>query len=361
MKFTITLTTLIGYGLAHPAVSRLKSELRKQTFQPSTEMIGDLITLPDSALSTVGQQVKNILLGTGNPTDRTNFYTAPPGGRNAKACRADRCCIWKHIADDMKASMFDSGTGTCTDTARGAIRLGFHDAAAWSKTSGGSGADGSILLSGSEMTRPENAALIPVGQQFTTWFDTYRSYGVTMADLIQFGAKVAAASCPGGPRIRTFIGRTDNPNPAPQFLLPPVTLDAPAIIEMFGNKTIGPGGLVALLGAHTASRQRTIDPARSGDPQDSTPGVWDTKYFTETLSPDAPANIFKFNSDISVSTDPVTGPIFQQFASNKPAWDQAYATEYIRVSLLGVESINGMVECSQVLPAPVRNGGPGIQ
>lgn len=334
MKSTVVLVALFGYTLGYPGMGALMAELRKRQFQPSTEMIGDLITLPDSALSTVGRQVKNILLSTGNPIDTTNFYTAPPGGRDAAACRADRCCIWKYIADDMRAAMFDSGTRTCTDTARGAIRLGFHDAASWSKTSGGGGADGSILLSGSEMTRIENQALIPVGQQFTAWFNTYRSYGVTMADLIQFGAKVAAVSCPGGPRIRTFIGRTDNPNANPTGLLPPPTLNSPAIVEIFRNKTIGPGGLVALLGAHTASRQRQIQPELAGAPQDTTPGVWDTRYFTETLSSSPPSNIVRFNSDISVSTDPVTGPIFQQFASNKAAWDRVSHASQLFVKLL---------------------------
>ena len=324
MKLILLLTAFTAPGLAYPGMGELMKELGKRQFQPSTELLGDLITLPDSALSTTGRAIKAILQGSGTPTDTTNFYTAPAGGRDAAACRADRCCIWKYIADDMRAAMFDSGTGQCTNVARAAIRLGFHDAAAWSKTSGNGGADGSIILSGSngEMTRPENAALVPVVPQFQAWFNTYRSYGVTMADLIQFGAKVGAISCPGGPRIRFFIGRTDNPNPAPQRLLPPPTFTAQQLIENFGNKTIGPGGLVALLGAHTASRQVGVDPARAGDAQDSTPGRWDTRYFTETLDANAPSSIFKFQSDINVANDARTGPIWRQFAGNKGAWDR---------------------------------------
>lgn len=62
--------------------------------------------------------------------------------------------------------MFDASSGGCTDTARGAIRLDFHDAAAWSLTPGFGGADGSILLT-DKLTRFENLALVPVSAQFT--------------------------------------------------------------------------------------------------------------------------------------------------------------------------------------------------
>jgi hypothetical protein len=353
MKATIVLTALIGSTVAHPGMGAVLSELRKRQFSPSTELLGDLITLPTSALSTTGKAIKAILQGTGNPIDTTTFYTAPAGGKDAQACKADRCCIWKYIANDMRAAMFDSGTGGCTNLARGAIRLGFHDAAAWSKTSGNGGADGSIILSGSEMTRGENLALVPTANQFQTWFNTYKNYGVTMADLIQFGAKVGAVSCPGGPRLRFFIGRTDNPNPAPTGLLPSPFSTAQQLIDSFGNKTIGPGGLVALLGAHTASRQTQIDTTQIGAPQDSTPGKWDQKYFVETLDPNTPSTIVKFVSDVNVANGAVTAPIWQQFSTNKAAWDKAYAAEYIRMSLLGFASINGMAECTKVMPAPL--------
>jgi len=324
MKATIILAGLAGTAMAHPGMGAAMEELRnmKRQFSPSTALLGDLKTLPNSALSTVGSAIKAILLGTGNPIDTTNFYTAPSGGKDAAACKADRCCIWKYIANDMRAAMWDSGTNTCTNLARGAIRLGFHDAAAWTITTGNGGADGSIILSGVEMSRTENLALVPTANQFTIWFNTYKNYGVTMADLIQFGAKVGAVSCPGGPRIRFFIGRTDNPNPAPTGLLPPPFFTAQQLIDNFGNKTIGPGGLVALLGAHTASRQTQVDLTQVGAPQDSTPGKWDQKYFTETLDPNTPSTIVKFASDVNVANGAVTAPIWQQFATNKAAWDK---------------------------------------
>jgi len=355
MKTALILGALAGSAVAHPGMGGVMDELKhmnmKRQFQPSTGLLGDLITLPDSALSTTGKAIKQILQGSGNPIDTTTFYTAPAGGISAQACKQDRCCLWKYIANDMRAAFFNSSSGECTNLARGAIRLGFHDAAAWSITSGNGGADGSILLSGSEMTRIENLALAPIAAQMTTWFNTYKNNGATMADLIQLGAKVGAGSCPGGPRLRFFIGRTDNPNPAPTGLLPSPFSTAQQLIDNFGNKTIGPGGLVALLGAHTASRQTQIDTTKVGAPQDTTPGKWDQKYFSDTLDANAPSTLVKFQSDINVANSAVTAPIWQQFLTNKSAWDRAYAAEYIRMSLLGFASINGMAECTKVMPS----------
>ncbi|KAK5656809.1 hypothetical protein OQA88_4357 [Cercophora sp. LCS_1] len=356
MKASVILGTLLGGStvIAHPGMGAVMEEIKqiaKRQFQPSTELMGDLKTLPDNSLSTTGRAVKAILQGTGNPIDTTSTYTAPAGGRDAQACRADRCCIWKYIANDMRAAMFQNGV--CTNIARGAIRLGFHDAAAWTKTTpvGQGGADGSILLSGSEMTRVENLALATVGAQFTTWFNTYKSYGVAMADLIQFGAKVGAGSCPGGPRIRAFVGRVDNPNPNAAGLLPSPFANASDILTAFAAKTIGPGGVVALLGAHTASRQTQVDTTQIGAPQDSTPGRWDQNYFAETINPNTPSTIVKFQSDINIANAAATSPVWNQFRTNKAAWDRAYAAEYIRMSLMGFNDINGMVECTKVLPS----------
>jgi hypothetical protein len=325
MKASVIVSTLFGSAaIAHPGMGKAMEEIKqiaRRQFQPSTEMLGELKTLTDGQLSTTGKAIKAILLGTGNPIDTTTFYTAPAGGKDAAACKADRCCVWKYIANDMRAVMLQNGE--CTNIARGSIRLGFHDAATWTKTTpiGQGGADGSIILSGTELSRGENSALVPLGPVYTAWHNTYKSYGVTMADLIQFGAKVAAGSCPGGPRIRHFVGRVDNPNANPAGLLPSPFANSTFILSTFAAKTIGPGGVVALLGAHTASRQTVIDPAQVGAPQDSTPGRWDQNYFSETINPNTPSTIVKFQSDINIANDAITSPVWTQFTNNKAAWD----------------------------------------
>lgn len=84
----------------------------------------------------------------------------------------------------------DPATKECTDDARAAVRLGFHDAASWSKAASAlgddrGGADGSFLLF-REDNRPENNGL----QDFVgKLVDIHsRNPGVSAADIVQFAA-----------------------------------------------------------------------------------------------------------------------------------------------------------------------------
>lgn len=209
---------------------------------------------------------------------------------------------------------FKGPSGRCTNAARGAVRLGFHDAAGFSKATGPlGGADGSILLAPVEMTRPDNRGLEEIVALTKTWLAKYQPLGITAADLIQMGANVATVVCPLGPRVKTYVGRKDSTKPAPDGLLPLVTSSADVLIKLFQDKTIQPNGLTALIGAHTTAQQRFVDPARVGDPQDSTPGVWDTLYYSETLNPNAPPRVFKFQSDINLAADPRISKLFASF------------------------------------------------
>ena len=226
-------------------------------------------------------------------------------------------------------------------------------------------------------------------KQTRSWFNKYKGYGISAADLIQMGANVATVVCPLGPRTKTYVGRRDNPKPATDALLPPVDRTADFLIKLFQDKTIQPNGLVALLGAHSTAQQRFVDPRRAGDPQDSTPGVWDMLYYNETINPNAPARVFKFASDIKLAADPRMSRLFTAFAAPNNAaqlpWNlvsspqgastarsrsgphrlanmtrvrQLYAREYVRLSLLGVNNINSLTECTKVLPQPIRTSCP---
>ncbi|KAF3048004.1 hypothetical protein E8E12_005850 [Didymella heteroderae] len=171
-----------------------------------------------------------------------------------------------------------------------------------------------------------------------------------MADLIQMGANVATVVCPLGPRTRTFVGRTDSSRPAVNGLLPNVFAEADALIDLFDNKTIKVHGLTALVGAHTVSQQHFVDPGRSGDPQDSTPGIWDVAFYNETLSANVPKRVFKFPSDVKLSQNSRASGEWNQFVIGQEHWNEDYAREYVRLSLLGVNNINYLTECSHVLP-----------
>lgn len=146
-------------------------------------------------------------------------------------------------------------------------------------------------------------------------FSKYKDYGITLADLVQFSAQVAVVVCPLGPRSRTFIGRVDSSVACPDGLLPPSDGSAAYNIELFRNKTIEPHGLTALIGAHTTSQQFFVDVDRAGDPQDSTPGIWDVLFYSQVLN-GAPPRVFQFESDINLSTAPESQAEFLKFANN---------------------------------------------
>ncbi|KAH6716544.1 peroxidase [Leptodontidium sp. MPI-SDFR-AT-0119] len=356
MKFSSILlgASAVVYTVACPGTDKalrdLNNKLRTREApgpNDSDEMIGDLATV--GGVTTVGKTVQDILLGNVDPYTDEPWVGLLPAKGSAR-CAQDTCCIWKWIAQDMEAK-FKGVSGRCNRFARAAVRLGFHDAGAWSKTTGFGGADGSLILAG-EITRPENNGLQEIVGVTQAWYNTYKKYGVGMADLIQMGANVATVVCPLGPRVRTFVGRKDSSTPNANNLLPPVTGSADFLIELFENKTIKAHGLAALVGAHTTSQQHFVDPSRALDPQDSTPGVWDVKFYGQTTGT-APKRVFKFPSDVALAAHPKISDEWAEFAGagGQEHWDEDYAKEYVRLSLLGVNNINDLAECTRVLPA----------
>lgn len=320
MKLSTLILAAISGAAACPGMDRALEQLnsrisKRQAGEPlgpndSFEMIGDLATVGPT--TKVGQDISDILNGKVDPYSDVKFNLM-----SKLACLlpgADVCCIWGVIAKEME-NKFRGSAGRCNQYAREAVRLGFHDAGAWSKTTGYGGADGSIILAG-EMSRPENNGLQEIVTVMEGWYKTYKPYGVGMADLIQMGATVATVVCPLGPRIRSFVGRKDSTRPNADNLLPPVTGSADFLVQLFKDKTIYPHGLAALVGAHTTSQQRFVDPSRALDPQDSTPGVWDVLFYGQTIDkPAPPSKVFKFQSDVVLAAHPEISEEWQKFAS----------------------------------------------
>lgn len=180
------------------------------------------------------------------------------------------------------------------------------------------GADGSICLT-AEVQRSENDGLQDACDLATSWYNKWNQQkgykSVTMADLIQMGANVATVVCPLGPRIKSYVGRVDNAQQNPAGLIPLPSQSAPDLVALFRAKTIGPHALTALVGAHTTSQQFFVDTSRAGDPQDSTPGVWDTLFYSQVLgTTPAPPRVFMFQSDIALSKYSETADEWKKFA-----------------------------------------------
>lgn len=171
-------SVLVAPALGYPGMGKTLAELkaRQSDGGDSTELIGDLI-YPDNQLTPVGKQVKAIITGSGDPESSVRWTSYPK--KDTPQCAADVCCIWQYIANDMQR-IFTGRSGRCTNYARAAVRLGFHDAAGWSKaTAPGGGADGSIILAAVEMQRKENKGLEEIVAQMKIWYNTYHKYGVS--------------------------------------------------------------------------------------------------------------------------------------------------------------------------------------
>lgn len=323
------LNTILPYALlaalpstsAYPGMGDTVNEVRrasKEARQEAKQLIGDLKTLKDSQLTPIGKDIKAIILNQKTAESAEIDNSIPVGNLGSAACKADLCCVYKWLAYEMTAK-FNGTSGRCTKLARMAVRLGFHDAGAWNTASSYGGADGSILLS-DEMNRKENNGLQPIAEQTKSWHNKYKQYGVSMADIIQFGANVATVVCPLGPRIRTFVGRKDNSKAGPTGLMPDVNDSADKLINLFKDKTVDALDLVALVGAHTTSQQHFVNTARDGDPQDSTPGVWDVAFYGQTTGT-PPPRVMKFASDIKLSQDSRTKPEWTAFVNGQAHWN----------------------------------------
>lgn len=277
------------------------------------------------------------------------------------------------IVNQLKATYTQGGA--CNTLARQAIRLGFHDAATWNTSLSTGGADGSIVLNTDESARSENRGLQTIIDQMRQWYTQWQKYDISMADLIQMSAMTATVTCPGGPRIKAFVGRDDNDALPPDGLIPSPFSDAKTNIALFQAKTFTASDLVALVGAHTVSQQFFVDPSQAGKPQDTTNTVWDVKFYSDTLSASTPDGTFRFPSDLSLSNSSDSKATWQAFTTDQNGWNtvsklpifllfswimgkqstntqdpQAYAAAYFRMSMLGVKNLNDMTDCSVVLP-----------
>ena len=310
----------------------------------SRELIGDLKT---GITTPIGKTIANIILR--KESGESQVKTKPP--KDPSTCVPGTCCIWHQVSAEL-TKIFRGKNGRCNDLARAAVRLGFHDAATWSKRLAESGqdfggADGSLVLF-NEVTRLDNRGLEAIVKKMAA---IQKKYKVGMADLIQYGSIHATVTCPLGPRVRAFIGRKDATQASPEGLLPDVHADPASLVALFQDKTVVPHDLVALLGAHSTSRQFFVDKTRQRQPQDSTPAIWDVKFYGETLQPSPPRNVFRFPSDIALSTFNATKDEWQEFVNDQGHWNEDYATSYIRLSMLGVNNINNLTECTETLPS----------
>lgn len=101
-----------------------------------------------------------------------------------------------------------------------------------------------MILAG-ELSRVENTELQDISDYLQ---GLATKYDVGVADMIVFAGSHAIVTCPGGPQIKTYVGRTDCTTAAPVGLLPDVNSPAEDLFNLFVNKGFDAADLAALIG-----------------------------------------------------------------------------------------------------------------
>ncbi|KAH7125563.1 heme peroxidase [Dendryphion nanum] len=245
--------------------------------------------------------------------------------------------VWKEISTTLTAQFL--GDNECTDAARAAIRAAFHDCF-------NGACDGSLILA-NECSNNENRGLERLCGNLGNLAQEKK---VGVADLIQFAAAHAIKTCPGGPTVPVKVGRKDSSTANPTGVLPSPQQSAGDLIKLFASKGFSPVDLAALVGAHTASKQRFVDPATAGAALDSTVGKWDNKFYSETINGRAP---FTLQSDKALADNLVTGIPFKSFALSQSLWSIAFVPAMQKMSMMGVSG-SGLIDCTSALPGGSR-------
>jgi hypothetical protein len=162
--------------------------------------------------------------------------------------------VWTKISSSLTTMFLTNGQ--CNDDARAAIRAAFHDCGTWNKALGNTaGCDGSLCLA-KEYNLPQSQPL----EGICTKLQTLASQNnVGVADMLMFAGSHAIVTCPGGPQVQTYVGRTDNSTANDVNLLPDVNASGDSLLALFQDKGFDAVDLAALVGAHTCSKQVSHD------------------------------------------------------------------------------------------------------
>ncbi|KAJ7154963.1 versatile peroxidase VPS1 [Mycena crocata] len=320
-------------------------------------------------LVTVGFTASALLLSVlAAPTKRATCS-------NGRSVASETCCVWFNVLDDIQQNLFDGGE--CGEEVHESLRLTFHDAIGFSPllTSqgkfGGGGADGSIMAHSEIETkyRANNGVdeIIENQRRFPL------KYNVSFGDFIQFAGAVGVSNCPGSPRLEFLAGRSNDSQVAPDGLVPEPFDSTDKIIARFADAGFSANEIVDLLASHSVAAQDHVDPNVAGSPFDSTPAVFDTQFFIETLlngtafpgngsaankgEVESPlAGEFRLQSDFELARDPRTACEWQSFVDNQNLMATKFRAAMAKMAILG-QNRYLLTDCSEVIPTPKALSG----
>ncbi|KAJ7112496.1 manganese peroxidase 1 [Mycena epipterygia] len=287
---------------------------------------------------------------------------------NGRKAASNTCCVWYDVLDDIQSNLFEGGT--CGENAHDALRLSFHDAIGYSPLVtkqgkfGGGGADGSVIaFSAIELAYAANEGLEDIVEAEKRFAD---HHNVSYGDIIQFAAAVSVRNCAGGPRISFLAGRPAAVQAAPNGLVPEPFDSVDTMLARVGDAGLTPEELVDLLASHSVGVQEHVDRTIPNTPFDSTPTIFDTNFYLETLLPGTtwpgtPNNKgevqspspdeFRLASDAALARDSRTSCHWQSFVGDQPRMTQRFGTAMAKMALLGHDA-NSLQDCSVVIPPP---------
>ncbi|KAI1336595.1 heme peroxidase [Xylariaceae sp. FL0016] len=241
----------------------------------------------------------------------------------ASSVAAQSCpTVWNDVATDIEAD-FDG----CTDSARAAIRMSFHDCFPGT-------CDGSLILAGECTDRGENTQMI---DECSTLGDKATSFNVSTADMIQFAAAMGVKAC-AGPTISFLAGRVDSSTANAENQIPSPADNATTILDAFTAKGFDATELVALIGAHSAAKDL------NGNSLDSTVTDMDTTFFTETADGSIDASL---TSDKFLANSTETSEIWESMESGS-TWVDAFGPAMEKLALMGNDEAS-LTDCSSII------------
>ncbi|CAI0557493.1 unnamed protein product, partial [Linum tenue] len=208
------------------------------------------------------------------------------------------------------------------------LRLAWHDAGTYDKSTKSGGPNGSIR-NDEELAHGANSGL-KIALGFCEEVKA-KHPKITYADLFQL-AGVVAVEVTGGPTIEFVPGRKVCEYAFRSWLTNCV-LGSPHLKDVFYRMGLSDKEIVALSGGHTLGRAH---PERSGfdGPWTKEPLKFDNSYFVELLKGET-EGLLKLPTDNALLDDPAFRPFVDLYAKDEDAFFKDYAAAHKRLSELG--------------------------
>ncbi|CAL1410243.1 unnamed protein product [Linum trigynum] len=209
------------------------------------------------------------------------------------------------------------------------LRLAWHDAGTYDKSTRTGGPNGSIR-NDEELAHGANSGL-KIALGFCEEVKA-KHPKITYADLFQL-AGVVAVEVTGGPTIDFVPGRKDSKVSPKEGRLPDAKQGSPHLKDVFYRMGLSDKEIVALSGGHTLGRAH---PERSGfdGPWTKEPLKFDNSYFVELLKGET-EGLLKLPTDNALLDDPAFRPFVDLYAKDEDAFFKDYAAAHKRLSELG--------------------------